>query len=193
MKFYSPILFTAVIFFTNSALAATCKYHYNNDASKVSWVAFKTPKKVGVNVAFDKITITPKKLSAKRIEDLVEGSTFTIDTTTVNSKNPERDEKLKNFFFTSKGKPVLINGKVLSFKDNLLEVELKINDSKKNIIMKTSIADKNFSAIGSIDVLDFALSENLGLINEACKELHEGKTWSDVEIKIESAFEQKCK
>lgn len=192
MKFYSPILLSSLIVFSSFTQAATCKFYYNNETSKVNWIAFKTPKKIGVNVAFDKITIHPKKKHAQKIEDLVIGSTFIIDTTSVNSKNPERDEKLKNFFFTSKGKPVSIEGKVLSLKDNILEVELKINEAKKIITMKSAISDKFFSATGSIDVLDFALSENLGLINDACKDLHEGKTWSDVEIKIESQFDQKC-
>lgn len=192
MKFYSTILLSSLIFFSSFAQAAACKFHYNNDTSKINWIAFKTPKKIGVNVAFDKLTIQPKKKHAQKIEDLVIGSTFIIDTTSVNSKNPERDEKLKNFFFTSKGKPVSIEGKVLSLKDNILEVELKINEAKKIITMKSTISDKFFSATGSIDVLDFALSENLGLINDACKDLHEGKTWSDVEIKIESQFDQKC-
>lgn len=192
MKFYSLLLLSTLITDIPSAAAAACKYFYNNETSKVSWVAFKTPKKLGVNVVFDKIIINPNKKSALKIEDLVIGSTFLIDTTTVNSKNPERDDKLKNFFFISKGKPVTIEGKVLSLKENILEVELKINETKKIILMKTSIVGKTFSAMGSIDVIDFALSKNLGLIHEACKDLHEGKTWSDVEIKIESIFDQKC-
>lgn len=44
--------------------------------------------------------------------------------------------------------------------------------------MKESV----LSGLGHIDVLDFSLSSALKSINEACYTMHEGKTWSHVEI-----------
>lgn len=190
----SIIPVSVIMFLAFSSLSfSACKYNVNREKSKISWVAFKTPKKVGVKVEFNKFTITPANtMGSKSIKELVNRASFTIDVLSLNSANTERDTKIKNIFFTSNNTPLSISGKVLSFKKNEIEVELKINETKKIIKMQTNLKDNIFEANGKIDVLDFALNENLSKINEACKVLHEGKTWSDVEIKIESEFDKKC-
>lgn len=193
MKLSSIAVSVMMVLAFSSLSYGACKYKVNLEKSKISWVAFKTPKKVGVKVGFDKFSITPAKATgSKSIKDLVKNASFTIDVLSLNSANPERDTKLKDIFFTSANTPLLISGKVLTFKKNEIEVELKINETKKIIKMQTSLKDNIFEANGKIDVLDFALNENLRKINEACKVLHEEKTWSDVEIKIESEFDKKC-
>lgn len=190
----SLIPISAILFLVSSFPAfSACKYNVNINKSKITWVAFKTQKKVGVKIAFDKFTITPaKSTGAKSAKELVRDASFTIDTLSVNSANPERDATIKSNFFTSNNTPLSISGKVLSFKNNEIEVELKINEVKKKIMMQTTLKDNVFAANGKIDVLDFVLGDNLNKLNQACNVLHEGKTWSDVEIKIESEFDKKC-
>lgn len=193
MKF-SIISISVISFLTYSfPTFSACLYSLNLNKSKISWVAFKTPKKVGVKVAFDNFTITaPRSSAVKTIKEIIKNARFTIDPLSLNSTNPERDTKLRDYFFTSNHSPISISGKVLNYKKNEILVELKINETKKKIKMQTSLKDNIFEANGKIDVLDFALGENLKKINEACKVLHEEKTWSDVEIKIESEFDKKC-
>jgi hypothetical protein len=192
MKLFHYLLSGALLMNTLIVASASCQFTYSEKKTKISWVAFKTPKKVGVNASFNKISIKTKKAKAKSINDLINGTRFTIDSTSVNSANPERDTKLINYFFTTNSKPLQISGKVLSIKDNVLELELQLNQTKKVVKMNTSLEGKNFQAQASIDVFDFALGDNLRAINEACKDLHENKTWPDVEIKIETEFELKC-
>lgn len=193
MKLLSPLIYCSLLFVIPSLKAhGACQFSLKKETPKVTWVAFKTPKKVGVKAAFEKIEITTKSKLTKSINDLVIGSNFIIDASSVNSGNPERDKKLKNIFFAINDMPIKIEGKVLSLKDNMLELELKLHEKTKIIMMRTKIEDKTFYAEASIDVLEFALNDNLNLLNNACKDLHEGKTWSDVEIRIEAQFDQKC-
>lgn len=192
MKLSHYLLSGALLINTSLVASASCQFTYSDKKTKISWVAFKTPKKVGVNASFNKIFIKTKKSKAKSINDLINGARFTVDSTSVNSANPDRDAKLINNFFTTNNKPLQISGKVLSIKDNVLELELQLNQTKKVLKMITKLEGQIFQAQATIDVLDFALGDNLRAINEACKELHENKTWPDVEIKIESEFEQKC-
>lgn len=192
MKLFHYLLTGALLMNTSLVARASCQFTYDENKTKISWVAFKTPKKLGVNASFDRISIKTKKSRAKSINELIKGSSFTIDSTSVNSANPERDTKLINYFFTTAKKPLEISGKVLSLKDNVLELELQLNQTKKVLKMISSLEGRLFKASATIDVLDYALGDNLRAINEACKDLHENKTWPDVEIKIETEFEQKC-
>ena len=192
MKLFHYLLSGALLMSTSLIASASCQFTYSEKKTKISWVAFKTPKKVGVNASFNKIFIKTKKSKAKSINELINGARFTVDSTSVNSANPDRDAKLINNFFTTNRKPLQISGKVLSIKDNVLELELQLNQTKKVLKMITNLEGKIFQGLATIDVLDFALGDNLRSINEACKELHENKTWPDVEIKIETEFEQKC-
>jgi hypothetical protein len=177
----------------SSPVIANCNFGLNLSKTKISWTAFKTPKKVGVKAGFDTFTITTDKgANSSSIESLVQGASFEVNALSVNSKNPERDTKLKNLFFSKSATPLSISGKVVGMTKNELEVELELNGVKKKLMMNTTIKDNLFTANGKIDVLDFSLNENLSKLNEACKVLHEGKTWSDVEITIESEFDKNC-
>src|SRR5690554_2945263 len=64
---------------------------------KLTWTAFKTPDKVGVEGTFDKIELTGTKDSGDILKD-IEGATFNITTSSVNSADPWKNEKLKDGF-----------------------------------------------------------------------------------------------
>jgi hypothetical protein len=179
--------------FTFSATAnASCHYELNLSKTKIYWTAYKTPKKVGVKVNFDKFNIQTNKASTNSIDSLVQDASFEVDALTVNSNNPERDAKLKSMFFSNNNSPLTISGQVVSKSKDKIEVDLKLNGNSRKISMAYSITENLFKATGKIDVLDFALGENLKKLNDACKIQHDGKTWSDVEIVIESEFDKKC-
>ena len=84
-----------------------------------------------------------------------------------------------------------ISGVVNKIDSNYLYVDMTLAGKTVKVPMKYDIEDGELEAEGIIDVLDFALSENLAALNKACYALHEGKTWSDVQIEIESKF-SKC-
>lgn len=37
------------------------------------------------------------------------------------------------------------------------------------------------------------MSKELAALNEACKALHEDKTWADVDLKLDAKFDVSCK
>jgi polyisoprenoid-binding protein YceI len=182
-------LLTFVMTLSLGAAHADCSL---NGEPKVSWVAFKTMKKVGVGGSFDKATSEGNK-SAKDIKALLANQKISIDTGSVNTKNPARDKKIVKHFFgalkeSTKG---LITGQIKKVSKDTLTIDIFMNGKKQTVPMKYSFDKGMVKADGHIDVLDFALSDGLAQINKACYALHEGKTWSHVEI----SFEQKvtCK
>jgi polyisoprenoid-binding protein YceI len=179
-----------VIIFSNSIWAKECIPQFKIDQSMLQWTAFKTPKKAAVNVKFDKYIITSE--NENTILDAVSSAQFTVDASSVNSGNPVRDKKIVKFFFTQKNKLISIKGKVLSIKNNIADVEFTIHKVSRVIPMNMEIIDNNVKLNGKIDVLDFELNESLSAIHNACKVLHEGKTWSDVELLLTAQFKNLC-
>ena len=172
-------------------LADVCNYNYKKDTAQLTWTAFKTPKKIGVKAGFKKIEI--KTQEAKDIHSVISSASFSVDIASLDSGNPERDAKIKKHFFKTDSSTVGITGKVLSLKDGVAQVEFTINKKTKTVPMNVLVANDEATITGKIDVLDFALNESLSAINEACKVLHEGKTWSDVELSIKAPFINSCK
>jgi len=163
------------------ANASAACVNFTNKNTSVNWVAFKTPAKAGVKGSFTKFTIKPAKKMGE-LKDVLIGSTFTVDSQSVHTKNPSRDKKIvKNFFPNIK-----ISGKVTGIKKNMVITEMVMNGKKVKVPLKYTMKDNSFSAKGTIDVLDFMMNSNLEAINKACKALHEGKTWNDVNIEIKT-------
>ena len=187
MKF---LVFSSLLVLANGAQAA-CVSKYVQEGSTLAWTAFKTPKKVGVGAKFDKFTITSKP--AATIQAAITGSTFTVDSSSVNSGNPARDKKIVDNFFTSAAKPIKIEGKVEKVEKDTATVSFTINGVTKSVPMKVAVVEKMATLSGSINVLDFSMSKELAALNEACKALHEGKTWADVDLKLDAKFDVSCK
>jgi polyisoprenoid-binding protein YceI len=179
-----------ILLFSNSIWAKDCIPQFKIEQSMLQWTAFKTPKKAAVNVKFDKYLIT--SANEKSILDAISSAQFTVDVSSVNSGNPERDKKIVKFFFTQKNKQITLKGKVLSVKNNIAEVEFTIHKVSKVIPMNLEVINNNVKLTGKIDVLDFKLNDSLSAINNACKVLHEGKTWSDVELLLTAQFKDLC-
>ncbi len=158
---------------------------------EVSWIGYKTPKKVGVGGVFDKVAYTPATKEGENFRTILVGSSVVIDSSSVNSKHADRDAKLAKFFFGMM-KDKNINAKIVDIKADkkvkdaprtgVVDVEIEMNGVKKVVPMTYSFADEIFEAKGSIDILDFQANSALKGINEACFDLHEGKTWSEAGI-----------
>ncbi|MDD2448545.1 MAG: YceI family protein [Sulfurimonas sp.] len=157
----------------------------------VNWESYKTPKKVGVGGSFDKVTYTAAAAEGNNFREILVGSSVVIETPSVNSKHESRDETLVKFFFNQM-KDTVIKAKIVDIKSDKrmkgkpktgeMSVEITMNGVTKVVPMKYVFDKGDLSAKGSIDLLDFSASKALSSINEACYDLHEGKTWSDVGI-----------
>ncbi len=157
----------------------------------VSWKAYKTPSKVGVSGVFDSVKYTAIAPKGNNFREIFVGSTVLINTASVNSKNTGRDIKLVKFFFEQMNSNN-ITAKIVDIKSDkrvrgkpktgVLSVAVTMNGITKNIPMSYIFNKGDLSATGNIDLLDFSASKALSSINEACFDLHKGKTWSDVTI-----------
>jgi polyisoprenoid-binding protein YceI len=176
------ILIITSFLYSTVSLASSC-YKFQPKQNKISWKAYKTPEKVGVGGQFNKFNITPAK-SQGTIKQIVESSKFQINTSSVFTKNPERDKKIVANFFNS----VKLSGQVKNVSSNRIELDLTMNGKTIPAVMKYTVKNNILKAEGVIDVLDFMMNKNLAAINKVCYDLHSGKTWSDVNIYLESTF-----
>lgn len=157
----------------------------------VSWKAYKTPEKVGVGGIFDSVKYTAVAPKGNNFREILVGSSVMIDTASVNSKNSDRDVKLVKFFFDQMSSRN-IKAEIVDIKSNkrikgqpktgVMSVAVTMNGITKNVAMPYIFNEGDLSASGNIDLLDFSASKALSSINEACFDLHKGKTWSDVTI-----------
>jgi hypothetical protein len=192
LVFLSSLCFF-VITQVNAGSKNKCLYQYQPQTTKLEWTAFKTPKKVGVKVAFKEIQIQTK--SGSSLGELLKGATFIVNPDSLDSGNPDRDKKIKNHFFKldkPQKEQVTIKGTIAKVESSKVMVDFVINQVKKTVAMDYVLEGEQLKFRGKIDVLDFKLSDSLAAINTACKALHEGKTWSDVELELVTTLATSC-
>ena len=164
----------------------------------VAWKAYKTPLKKGVSGVFNSVKYLGVSKEGKNFREILVGSSVSIDTSSVNSKNEGRDAKLIKFFFKKMANQV-IEAKIIDIKADkklkgkprtgLITLNITMNGITKVVPMKYNFSKGVFSANGVIDILDFSALNALSSINKACYELHDGKTWSDVNIAFSTHIE----
>ena len=164
----------------------------------VSFKAYKTPSKIGVGGAFDKVNYKSIKATGKNFRQIFVGSSVDIDTSSVNSNHKERDSKLVTFFFNQMSSKN-IKANILDItsdkrvrgkpRTGTLLVEVIMNSVTKKVPMTYSYNDGLFDATGVIDIFDFSANSALKSINKACYDLHAGKTWSDITIGFSTRIE----
>ena len=71
-------------------------------------------------------------------------------------------------------------------------VEVMMNGKGLNVPMAYSYEKGLFTAKGVIDLGDFKALDALTSINRACYDLHDGKTWQDVNIGFILKVEERC-
>ncbi|MBD3789282.1 MAG: YceI family protein [Campylobacterales bacterium] len=162
-------------------------FAYDVTGVNVKFTAFKTFAKKGVDGGFDSVEFSGKK-GAATIPEMLNGLSVSIKTKSVNSGNPERDQKLVNAFFNTQFNHE-IQAKIVEVKEDTVLVEIVMNNETVRVPMAYQMKDKNISATGYIDLADFKMLPSLQSINKACYDLHEGKTWQDVAITFSLNFE----
>lgn len=161
--------------------------------AKVSFGAFKTIDKALVKGSFDDIKLQFGKDSSS-IKGVLEGATAVIDTAKINLGDDVKNENLTNFFFAyfkkDKDAKSLIKVKfenVIEGKDKgTILANITMNGVDRKVPLQYNIKDGKLSAIGTIDLLDFSLNNAYKKLIEGCGELHEGVTWTQVELYFEA-------
>lgn len=184
MKFLAMFLLV-----TGLAHAANCSLQIKKEGIQAGWTAFKTPSKVGVSGFFKDLGLSKNAASAKSFEGLLEGAEFAIQPSSVDTKDSQRDKKIATFFFNNVN---VIEGSIQEVTESSLVLNLRMNGVQKKVPMDVKKTEKDFTATGVIDVLDFGMSSHLKAINKACFALHAGKTWNDVELKLYAKINKVC-
>ncbi|MBU1643012.1 YceI family protein [bacterium] len=163
----------------------------------VIWKAYKTPLKLGVGGHFSKVDYKAASSEAANLSALLVGSTVSIDVASVDSKNKGRDEKLLNDFFKQMAPGIM--AKIVTVKrdetakqSGVLTAAVSMNGVTRDVPMTYSFSEDKLTANGVIDLSDFKAQNALKSINTACYDLHQGKTWSDVEVGFTMEIKSNC-
>lgn len=156
---------------------------YQPTATKLTWTAYKTPDKVGVEGTFNEIVVTNTKES-EIPEEVLEGAEFKINTSSANTGDESRDAKVVGLFFNNLvGKE--ITGSIGKFNDSKVPVTIKMNDKEVTKDFNYTLENTKLVLTGKIDMIsDFDSQKGFDLLHDACKQLHLNKTWTDVSIEV---------
>lgn len=206
----------AVVLSSSVALAATdlCKYQIDSNSIQVNWTAFKTNQKAPVAGGFSEVTLAGD-LQDKDLATLLgqlEAEIPVSDAEKIRTGNPARDQTLYQHFFGLIKNKSLLKGVIKSVKvtppapeakldsdtTGTFDLKLTINQKSNYIPFKFALSpDGAFVANGSMNVLDFGLSNALAALHKACEALHTGadgvsKTWPEVDLKLSATIRRSC-
>jgi hypothetical protein len=189
-------IFSLLTLFTFAQASGGCVLEQADDIN-VTWRAYKTLAKIGVNGQFTDVKYTPNKKSGKNFKELFIGSMISINVNKIDTGDNSRDKTIVESFFSILDDKS-IQGKILDIEANkregkgsrtgFLDVEIKMNKKTLIIPMSYFYEDGDFKATGIIDLFDFSGSRALSNINKICFDLHEGKTWNDVTIEFRTTI-----
>ena len=184
MKYFVLILSSLL---SINIYAADCSV--DKDSISISWKAFKTPAKAGVMGSF-KTLKHEGKMTGSSIDEIIKNASLTIETNkkSVHTKNKSRDAKIAKFFFSTMSGGEQIKASVKQLTNKRLTLAVTMNNQTIDVPMNYKVDGLKLEADGVIDVFDFKMIKQLEGINKACKALHEGKTWNDVEIFLSASF-----
>ncbi len=184
------LLISALSLFSLSIAAKDC-FKISKDSVAVEWTAYKTPLKAPVSGKFRELGIE-NDITGKSIANVLQGISFNIDTASISTKNTGRDAKIVKFFFQKMAGGINIKGKTLKYSKKVLKVAITMNKTSVIVPLQVKKDGEKLVADGTIDLFDFNMTNSLNGINEACKELHQGKTWNDVAVKLKLNLVNTC-
>lgn len=155
----------------------------------INWTAFKTTEKIGVKGSFDQVNLVTQNSTASSIEELISDASFNINTSSINSKNEERDAKLVKFFFQKMDKSESITGDTGTAANGKIQTKILMNGMKSLVVFSYSLMGDDLILKGIINLNNFQAEKAIESLNEACNELHKGadgvsKTWPEVEVSL---------
>lgn len=173
-----------------------CFYSYNSGSSVLEWTAFKFTEKSPVKGSFNEISIEGMEKSDDP-KKMIESLTFSIETSSVETQNEERNGKIAKLFFGTIGTDV-IKGKVKSLSDNgKATIQIEMNKMKQDLVGDYTLEDGKFSFNATMDVMNWKAGEAISTLNTECKDLHTGtdgksKLWSEVELSFTTELMSDC-
>jgi hypothetical protein len=198
---FTAIAFGSGIYGQNNKPESKCLYFYDGNATKLEWTAYKFTEKLGVSGTFDKVQVRGARRGEAPVS-AVDKLQFSLQSKDINSNLPDRDEKIKKYFFGSSRGGAFLTGNVQSVTldpggKGRGEIQIRWNGKTKLIPVQVIQTGKNLQVTGSLDVGDFGMLSGINKLNEVCKDLHIGKDgvsklWPTVDFKITSKFRSTC-
>ena len=198
--FYSFLALLMVGSFGSIAAQENCVFEYDPSQTSLEWTAFKFTEKTGVKGKFDSIRVVGKTKDKSKF-GVAEKIRFQIDSSSVNSANPDRDAKIKKFFFGSvKGNQKLMGNfaEMTVGETGTAKLNLQFGKSKTSVPVNFVWKENTVEVTGTVDVASLGLAQGLGKLNAECNDLHKGadgvsKLWPTVDVKVVSTLKKTCK
>ncbi len=198
--FHSILVLIALCFSTGLFAQENCTYEYDPSKTSLEWTAFKFTEKTGVKGKFDSIKVTGKQKDKSKF-GAISSIQFQIDSSSVNSGVPDRDGKIKKFFFGSVKGNGKISGtfsEISTGETGTAKLNLKFGNSKTSVPVNFVWKEDVVEVTGNVDVLALGLQSGLSKLNSECNDLHKGsdgvsKLWPTVDVKVISTVKKVCK
>ena len=184
----------------NADAGKECSYSYDHNSTNIYWTAYKQAKKIGVQGQFDSIEVTGAQTSNNPV-DVIRNLQFRIFTKSVNSKDVNRDKKIREQFFGTMSNTQEITGVVKSLDGDESMGEgiliLKMNDLEKELPVEYSVEGKVIKLRCVLDLNDWEGKAAIDALNKVCEEKHTGLDggsifWPDVKILVQSTLKKDC-
>lgn len=178
--------------------AQSCTFTAKPEGTSVGWTAFKFTEKTGVGGGFDAFQIKNAK-AADSAWKALDGLSFAIETASVNSKNPDRDAKIKEHFFGTMAETTLITGSLKATSATEGQLELTMNGATHAVPVKLGPGEGDAVNLkGTINVDTWGGAPAISALNKVCEDLHKGKDgvsklWSEVDVMASVKLEKSCK
>ena len=166
------------------------------DSTVVAWTAYKTTDKVGVGGTFTEFELSGLE-EASTIEEAIANASISIPIASIFTKNPERDERIKTYFFGVMDETTELVGTVKEVANGEGTFTLTMNSIEANLPFTYTVEDDMLTLKATMDVEGWNAQAAIDALNEECKDLHAGadgvtKLWSEVALVIKSPVTTSC-
>lgn len=175
-----------------------CTFAFDENTTTVMWTAFKFTNKTGVAGEFKSISVAGVKEGNSPYE-VLQNASFMIPVSSIDTKNPDRDKKIKEHFFSTMMSSDTLTGQIKSWEEGAenATLTLKMNGEEKDIDVNIAVEGEKVTLSATIDVANFNAEASIAKLNEVCKDLHTGpdgesKLWSEVDIVVETSLTKTC-
>ncbi|MCR8668527.1 YceI family protein [Aestuariibaculum sp. M13] len=171
----------------NTEITTAEKFVVKPEATSVKWTAYKTTDKLPVGGEFTVLKFDEK--TGASAEEALNNLNFTIPVSSLFTKDPSRDTKLKESFFGAMLDTDLIDGTIKVTNGNYVAT-LTMNGVTKDLPLTFEVTDeRRVTMTGTMNLADWDALGALESLNKVCFDLHTGpdgvsKTWEDVAIVV---------
>lgn len=180
--------------------AKTCTYTYNQEGTKVEWVAYKYTEKTAVSGVFEAFQIMNAGEGSTPAE-VLQNASFEITTGSVNSGDPTRDPKIKESFFGSLENGDVLSGTVTSAAGDDQKGEVVFNLAMNGVDQPVNgtytVKDDQLEVTAKINVETWSAMPAIQALNKVCEDLHKGADgtsilWPDVSLFLTASLNKNC-